>query len=50
MTNVTDIQPNLIAMGYPSDTVAQGLIRNRIETVSKFLKEEHPNAYKVYNL
>jgi phosphatidylinositol-3,4,5-trisphosphate 3-phosphatase/dual-specificity protein phosphatase PTEN len=37
-------------MGYPSDTIAQGLIRNQIETVSKYLKEKHPNSYRVYNL
>ena len=37
-------------MGYPSDSMMQGLIRNQIETVANFLKEKHPHAYKVYNL
>jgi hypothetical protein len=37
-------------MGYPSDNAIQGLIRNQIGTVSKYLKEKHDESFKVFNL
>lgn len=47
---IADISDRIIAMGFPSETVLQGFIRNSIETVSKFLKEKHPDSFKVINL
>ena len=37
-------------MGYPSSNKLEGIIRNQIESVSKFLQERHPNSFKVFNL
>ena len=37
-------------MGYPSDKALQSLIRNKIESVSKFLNERHPDSYRIFNL
>ena len=47
---VIDIEPNIIAMGYPSDRMLPGLVRNQIDDVTEFLKLRHNGAYKVYNL
>ena len=43
------ITPRIIAMGLPS-TKIEGLFRNSMDDVKKFLNERHPNNYKVYNL
>lgn len=37
-------------MGYPSDKALQSLIRNRIESVAKFLNERHEDSYRIFNL
>ncbi|RMZ96992.1 phosphatidylinositol 3-4-5-trisphosphate 3-phosphatase TPTE2-like [Brachionus plicatilis] len=43
------ISKRVIAMSFPSSGI-DGVYRNRIEQVAKFLDEKHPNKYKVYNL
>ena len=43
------ITPKIIAMGLPSTSI-EGLFRNSMEDVQKFLNTRHPQHYKVYNL
>lgn len=43
------ITPNLIAMGYPSLKL-EGVYRNPMDTMIKFLNQRHSGAYKIYNL
>ena len=47
--DLTYITPKIIAMGIPS-TNFEGLYRNTMEEVQKFLNTRHPQHYKVYNL
>jgi phosphatidylinositol-3,4,5-trisphosphate 3-phosphatase and dual-specificity protein phosphatase PTEN len=43
------ILPNVIAMGFPSQDI-EGMYRNKLSTVRKFLDFYHRQNWKVYNL
>ena len=48
--DITYITPRVLAMSYPGATVVEKTYRNPIETVAQFLKENHQDKYKVFNL
>jgi len=48
-SNITDIEPNIIAMGFPS-VGFESLFRNPRAQVKRLLEKRHSSKYRLYNL
>jgi hypothetical protein len=49
LTEIDIVDENIIAMGFPSQGF-EGLYRNPMSQVKKFLEWKHKDHYRVYNL
>ena len=47
--DLTYVTPRILAMSYPAQSFIKKLYRNDINSIAKYLKEEHDDNYWIYN-